>query len=138
MSAPIAPAAPSGSQAVTDPHPLAAPLAEAFLGAVEPDPMDFLMLLTELSQLTPPDYVTVWSDVISVATGVPTTPRERAEYSFSAQAQLVDAKKLAARLGESSEKLQRLVMRAIRLQLLAQQRRRIARARLADAGSAVA
>ena len=127
MSAPVPP---NGSTAaLAEPHPLAGPLAEAFLGGVEPDPMDFLMLLSELSQLTPADYVTVWSDVITVGTGVTTTPRERAEYSFSAQAQLADAKTLAAKLGEASEKVQRLVMRAIRLQLQNQQRSRVMRAR---------
>jgi len=128
MSSPISSAALSGTPVPKDPHPLAEPLAAAFLGDAEPDPMDFLMLLTEMTQLAPPDYVALWSDVVTLGTGVATTPRERADYSFSAQAQLAEATKLAARMGEVSEKLQLLVMRALRLQLRAQQRRRMARA----------
>lgn len=128
MSSPISSAGLTGTPTPKDPHPLAEPLAAAFLGEVEPDPMDFLMLLTEMTQLPAQEYVAVWSDVVTIGSGVPTTPRERAEYSYSAQAQLAEATKLAARMGEISEKLQLLVMRALRLQLRGQQRRRIARA----------
>lgn len=135
MSSPISSAGLTGTPIAKDPHPLAESLAAAFLGDAEPDPMDFLMLLTEMTQLSPQDYVVLWSDVVTIGTGVPTTPRERADYSFSAQSQLAEATKLASRLGEVSEKLQLLVMRAIRLQLRAQQRRRIARAGLATVGA---
>ncbi|MCC6928394.1 MAG: hypothetical protein IT359_05300 [Gemmatimonadaceae bacterium] len=130
MSSPTSSAGLNGTPTPREVHPLAESLAAAFLGEAEPEPVDFVMLLTEMTQLSPQDYVSLWSDVVTIGTGVPTTPRERADYSYSARSQLVEATRLAARMGEISEKLQLLVMRALRLQLRAQRRRRIARAGL--------
>lgn len=99
------------------PHVLAEPFAAALFGADAPEPVEFLMLLTEVSQLSPAEYASMWSDMVTIARGTPVSARERAEYVLSAPSRVVEAARLAAMLGEVSESVQVLVVRTLRLSL---------------------
>ena len=104
-------------------HPLAEPFAAALFAPDEPDPVDFVMLLTEVSQLPPPEYAQMWSQVVGIGRGAPVQARERAEYVRSAPDRVSEAEKLATMLGEVQPTLQVLVVRALRLMLRGQMRK---------------
>jgi hypothetical protein len=105
------------------PHPLAEPFATALFAPEEPDPVDFVMLLTEVSQLPAPEYAQLWSQVVGIGRGVPVQARERAEYVRSAPDRVSQAEKFATLLGEMQPGLQILVIRTLRLMLLGQMRK---------------
>lgn len=104
-------------------HPLAEPFATALFAPDEPDPVDFVMLLTEVSQLPPPEYAQLWSQVVSIGRGTPVQARERADYVRSAPDRVSEAEKFATMLGEMQPTLQVLVIRTLRLMLRGQMRR---------------
>ncbi len=99
------------------PHALAEPFATALFGATAPDSAEFVMLLTEVSQLSAAEYATMWSDMVSIARGAPVSSRERAEYLLSAPSRVRQAARLARMMGEVSESVQTLVVRTLRLSL---------------------
>ena len=117
-------------------HPLAGSFAEALFAAEAPDPVDFLMLLTEISQLTPNEFAGLWSDVVTIGRGSPVSPRERAAYALAAPARVAEATRLATILGEVSPTLQVLVVRTLRLTVQRQRGRSHARTEAALAGMA--
>lgn len=116
------------------PHALAEPLAKALFDAEAPEPVEFIMLLTEVSQLSPHDYATMWSDMVSIARGEPVLGRERAEYALVAAARVAQAGRLATILGEASESVQHLVVRTLRLTMQRQAKPRRPRAEQQTAG----
>lgn len=98
-------------------HPLAEPFAAALFGEELPDAIEFVMLLTEVSQLPPAEYAVMWSQVVEIGRGSPTVPRERALYALNAPSRVLEAQRLVTILGEVSPEIQRLAIRTLRLTL---------------------
>jgi hypothetical protein len=117
-------------------HPLADSFASALFATEEPDAVEFLMLLTEVSQLSPTEFASLWCDVVAIGRGAPVSPRERAAYALAAPARVAEATRLATILGEVSPTLQVLVVRTLRLTVQRQRGRAHARVESAVSGMA--
>lgn len=103
--------------AASSSHPLAEPFAAALFGAESPDPLDFLMLLNEIAQLSPIEYAVMWTQTVEIGRGEPATPRERAQWALSAPSRVVEALRLATLLGEAAPSVQALVVKTLRLSI---------------------